>query len=337
MSDEQSAKLQVSDLSGAQEVVDRLRTRLRAGVVGRDDISDLVLVALLSDGHVLLEDFPGSGKTTLAKTLGACLIDDAPHDGIVSLRRIQFTPDLLPGDVTGTTIFDANRGTFEFRPGPIFAHVVLADEINRTSPKVQSALLEAMAEKQVTVDNVTHGLDDLFLVLATQNPLDLAGTFPLPSAQLDRFLFKIRMTHISAEAEFDLLERIDQIKKGPPKDLLKVTRTQVLDTRGVIHRGVAIDAAIKRAMVAFAESTRNDDRILQGVSSRSLVLLLPALQVRAMMEGRDHVVPDDLLFLAPHAFGHRLAMAPGGGDALKVTRELMGRVVDDMSRKSWSR
>jgi MoxR-like ATPase len=172
-------------LNEAHEVARRLFDRVRAAVRGRDDVIELVLNALLSDGHILLEDFPGSGKTTLAKSLGESILDDrdeAERGYIEAFRRIQFTPDLLPSDVTGTTVFEPQNGTFTYRPGPIFAHVVLADEINRTSPKVQSAMLEAMAEKQVTVDNRTHPLDQLFFVIATQNPLDLAGTYPLPVA-----------------------------------------------------------------------------------------------------------------------------------------------------------
>src|SRR5215211_2416598 len=195
----------ITDLNGAYGVIERLRARLRAAVSGRDAVIEVIITAMLADGHILLEDYPGSGKTTLAKALGDAIIDDRPEDDIVTFRRIQFTPDLLPSDVTGTTIFDPNTNRFFFRPGPIFAHIVLADEINRTSPKVQSAMLEAMAEKQTTVDNRTRKLDDFFFVIATQNPLDLAGTFPLPSAQLDRFLFKVRMTHIDRESELEVL------------------------------------------------------------------------------------------------------------------------------------
>ena len=179
--------------------------RARAVIVGRDDVIELVLIALLADGHVLLEDYPGSGKTTLARCLGDSLESAVRRGCIAPFRRIQFTPDLLPSDVTGTSVFDLEHSRFMFRPGPIFAHIVLADEINRTSPKVQAAMLEAMAEKQVTIDNDTHPLDELFFVIATQNPLDVAGTYPLPTPQLDRFLFKIEMKHIEREAELDVL------------------------------------------------------------------------------------------------------------------------------------
>ncbi|MCA9601504.1 MAG: AAA family ATPase, partial [Myxococcales bacterium] len=187
-------------LADAAQTADRIRDRARAAVVGQNHLVNRLLIALLADGHVLLEDYPGSGKTTLARALGEA-IEGAAHDGIAPFRRVQFTPDLLPSDITGTNVFDVERNTFVFRRGPIFAHVVLADEINRTSPKVQAAMLEAMAEKQVTIDNETHPLDELFFVVATQNPLDLAGTYPLPTPQLDRFLFKVVMRHIERDAE----------------------------------------------------------------------------------------------------------------------------------------
>src|SRR5215831_14558127 len=204
----------IQTLDDARRVADIIRARIRANVMGRDEVIELVLVSLLADGHVLLEDFPGSGKTTLAKALGHSIVDDRPEDEIADFRRIQFTPDLQPSDVTGVAVFDAATSRFHFRHGPIFAHVVLADEINRTSPKVQAAMLEAMGEKQVTVDNATHRLDELFFVIATQNPLDLAGTYPLPVAQLDRFLFKIRMTHIDRDAELAVLATLKERREG---------------------------------------------------------------------------------------------------------------------------
>ena len=193
------------DLNQAQALAERLRTRLAVAVRGRDEVIELLLIALLADGHVLLEDFPGSGKTTLARALGEAIETDGGEAHIAAFRRIQFTPDLLPSDVTGTTVFEPRSGGFALRRGPVFAHVVLADEINRTSPKVQAAMLEAMAEKQVTIDDTSHALDELFFVIATQNPLDLAGTYPLPRPQLDRFLFKIRMTHIARQHELAVL------------------------------------------------------------------------------------------------------------------------------------
>ncbi|MEQ9071034.1 MAG: AAA family ATPase, partial [Gimesia chilikensis] len=202
--DEVATGTDTKALEQAMAVLDRLRRTVQNQVLGRDEVIDLCLIALVADGHVLLEDFPGSGKTTLAKALGEAIVNDpqsdAPED-IVPFRRIQFTPDLLPSDVTGVPVLDGNSNQFHFRHGPLFAHVVLADEINRTSPKVQAAMLEAMGEKQVTVDNVTYRLDALFFVIATQNPLDLVGTYPLPTPQLDRFLFKLTMEHIDRDAE----------------------------------------------------------------------------------------------------------------------------------------
>ena len=211
-------------LSGAREVAERLGARLRAAVRGRDEVVELVLVALLSDGHVLLEDYPGSGKTTLARALGNALEEGDGTSGVAAFRRIQFTPDLLPSDITGTNIFDVETSRFAFRRGPVFAHIVLADEINRTSPKVQAAMLEAMAEKQVTVDNHSYLLDDLFFVIATQNPLDLAGTYPLPTPQLDRFLFKIEMKHIDRASELEVLDQYPRASLEVARDHPGVTR-----------------------------------------------------------------------------------------------------------------
>lgn len=319
----------MSELQNALNVASRVQNRLRAAIVGRDEIIDLVIVALLADGHVLLEDYPGSGKTTLAKALGESLIDSAQGD-IVSMRRVQFTPDLLPSDVTGTTIFDPEQRKFFFRPGPIFAHVLLADEINRSSPKVQSSLLEAMAEKQATIDNQTHKLDDLFFVIATQNPLDLVGTYPLPTAQLDRFLFKIAMTHIDPSHELDLLLRFQDVKKGIQSTLPRVHRDEIIAARRSIESNVQIDPKIKEALVNFAVETRDSNTTQQGVSTRSLVLALPALQARAMMKGRDFVSPDDVEVLAPYLFSHRLMLLPGAPDAHEVVRSCLKKPMDTL-------
>ncbi|MDG1481090.1 MAG: AAA family ATPase [Myxococcota bacterium] len=332
-----TAAPRITDLGAAGDVVRRLQTRLTRSVIGRDGVIESIIIALLADGHVLLEDYPGSGKTTLAKALGDCLIDDQPDNDIATIRRIQFTPDLLPGDVTGTTIFDPNANQFYFRPGPLFAHIVLADEINRTSPKVQSALLEAMAEKQTTVDNLTRKLDPLFFVIATQNPLDLAGTFPLPAAQLDRFLFKIKMTHISRSAELDLLNRLSEIKAGPGDSLPRVTRTEVLDARAVVEQAVYIAPAIRECLVDIADETRRSESTLQGVSTRSLVLMMPALQARALVRGRSYVSADDVEALAPLIFSHRLMVAPGAGLVEEVVARCCQRPLETLARASLKR
>jgi MoxR-like ATPase len=322
----------VTDLQGAARVIDRIRQRLRAAIRGRDDAIEILLIALLADGHVLLEDFPGSGKTTLAKALGDSIIDENPSDEIVAFRRIQFTPDLLPSDITGTTVFEPKTGRFSFRPGPIFAHVLLADEINRTSPKVQSAMLEAMAEKQTTIDNRTHKLDDLFFVIATQNPLDLAGTFPLPAAQLDRFLFKVRMTHISREAELDVLASYKTRRAGVGAELLRVTRSEIIGARAVIEESVHIAPEVRECLVDIAGNTRSDPRVLQGASTRSLVLVLPALQARAVSRGRDFVTAEDVEALAHLIFSHRLELAPGEDSVYAVIDHCLAEPLERLAR-----
>jgi MoxR-like ATPase len=324
-------------LDAAVDTVARLRARMQAQVKGRDEVIDLVLVALLSDSHVLLEDYPGSGKTTLAKALGTSMIDDAPAERIVPFRRIQFTPDLLPSDVTGVSVFDATTNDFHFRHGPVFAHVVLADEINRTSPKVQSALLEAMAEKQVTVDNTTHRLDELFFVIATQNPLDLAGTYPLPVAQLDRFLFKIRMVHIDRGAELDVLRTYRERRDTVRTDLPCVSRKEVLDARRAIDEHVVLGDEVKECLVDVSVNLRADDRVLQGNSTRSLVLMLPALQARAALHGRDYVSSDDIDALALHVLRHRIELAPGVTELATVLRECMAEPLERLSRATLRR
>ncbi|MEZ4407616.1 MAG: AAA family ATPase [Polyangiales bacterium] len=327
----------ITDLNGAYGVVQRMRARLQLAVRGRDEVIELMIVALLADGHMLLEDYPGSGKTTLAKALGDCIIDDKPDDDIVSFRRIQFTPDLLPSDVTGTTIFDPNANRFFFRPGPIFAHVVLADEINRTSPKVQSAMLEAMAEKQVTVDNRTRALDDLFFVIATQNPLDLAGTFPLPAAQLDRFLFKVKMRHIAREAELEILASFRARRDGAGGDLPRVTRTELIDARKVIERFIHVAPEVRECLVDIANRTRSDERVLQGASTRSLVLMIPALQARALTRVRDFVNAEDVEALAANIFAHRLELAPGTDSPEALLRERCADPIERLARATLRR
>ncbi|MFI5306512.1 MAG: AAA family ATPase [Polyangiales bacterium] len=324
------------DLQSARAAIERLARRARAVIVGRDQVIDLVLTALLADGHVLLEDYPGSGKTTLARCLGDSLEGHA-SDAFAAFRRIQFTPDLLPSDVTGTSVFDLEHSRFVFRAGPIFAHVVLADEINRTSPKVQAAMLEAMAEKQVTIDNETHPLDPLFFVIATQNPLDVAGTYPLPTPQLDRFLFKLEMKHIARDAELDVLKQYPRPSLDMSAGLPRVSRDELLAARRSIRTGVHIAEPIREALVDLARGLRADERVLQGASTRSLVLMLPALQVRALMSGRDYVSPADVEALAQPIFGHRIECVPGVLDKGEVIVASLAPVVERLARASLSR
>ncbi len=310
-------------LEDAIGVLQRLRDVMRGQVIGRDDVIELVIIALIADGHVLLEDFPGSGKTTLAKALGDAIGDDREIEHFIApFRRIQFTPDLLPSDVTGVPVFDSASNAFHFRHGPIFAHVVLADEINRTSPKVQAAMLEAMGEKQVTVDNVTYPLDELFFVIATQNPLDLVGTYPLPVPQLDRFLFKISMEHIDRKSELEVLETWQSRRDGARGDPA-VTRDELLASRAAIDRGVAIAEVVKTTLVDISRRLRADERVLQGNSTRSLVLMLPALQAAAALRGRNFVSAEDIELLLPRVLGHRIELAPGVADLNRILHDNM--------------
>lgn len=325
-----------SALTEARAVCERLTSRARAVVVGRDRVIDLVVIALLADGHVLLEDYPGSGKTTLARCLGESLQETRAGGPIAAFRRIQFTPDLLPSDVTGSSIFDMEHNRFRFNPGPIFAHIVLADEINRTSPKVQAAMLEAMAEKQVTVDNGTHPLDPLFFVIATQNPLDVAGTYPLPTPQLDRFLFKIQMTHIDRESELAVLEHYPKASLDMAAGIAQVSQEELLRARAHIRAGVHIAQPIRDALVDFARSLRADERVLQGASTRSLVLALPALQTSALMQGRDYVGPEDLQRLAEPIFSHRIECSAGIGDVPDVIQGHLAPILERLARASLS-
>jgi len=329
------------ELDNAMAVLQKLNSAVKQQVLGRDDVIELTIIALIADGHVLLEDFPGSGKTTLAKALGEAIIDNepstagGPDEFILPFRRIQFTPDLLPSDVTGVPVFDSNSNAFHFRHGPLFAHVVLADEINRTSPKVQSAMLEAMGEKQVTVDNTTYELDELFFVIATQNPLDLVGTYPLPTPQLDRFLFKITMDHIDRESELDVLETYKQ-RRDQSAEAISVTRDQVLACRKQIDENVVISSAVKAALVDISRNLRDDDRVLQGNSTRSMVLMLPALQVSATLRGRNYVSAEDIELLLPRVLGHRIELAPGVVAIDKVLADAMSGPMEQLARGTLS-
>lgn len=302
-----------------------LRDSLQKVIRGRDDTVRLVLTGLVGGGHVLIEDYPGSGKTTLAKTLGRSIDCSKSNDAaehILPFRRVQFTPDLLPSDVLGVNVFDPKNSSFNFQHGPIFAHVVLADEINRTGPKVQAAFLECMAERQVTIDNITHPLDELFFVLGTQNPLDLAGTYPLPLVQLDRFLLKVPMKYVSAETEIEILRDVDAIQAGTDQVPMVVTREQILQARRDAAQ-VHINDSILQAIVGIVQSSRNNPVLQFGASTRAAIMLKKTLGAWALMQERDYVTEDDLKLLAPYVLQHRLRFHPGAGDPEEAFRELI--------------
>ena len=288
-------------------VSDKFISGLTKVIRGRDEAVKLVITALLADGHVLLEDYPGSGKTTLAKTLGRLITSKKTTEDFKSFRRIQFTPDLLPGDVLGVNIFDPESAKFNFQAGPVFAHIVLADEINRTGPKVQSAFLECMAEKQVTIDNKTHRLDDLFFVIGTQNPLDLAGTYPLPLVQLDRFLFKIPMSYVDAETELNILAEHNEISKLTNTIESVVSREEVLEVRQQVAK-VKVSPLISQAIVDLVQASRSDSDFQFGLSTRSALMMQRALQAWAVVHGRDYIIC--LLYTSPSPRDKRQSRMP---------------------------
>ncbi|MEN6408568.1 MAG: MoxR family ATPase [Anaerolineaceae bacterium] len=282
-----------------QTVAQRLRENIQKVIVGKDEVIHLTLAAVLCEGHLLLEDVPGIGKTTLARALAASLG--------CSFRRIQFTPDLLPSDVTGLNWFNQKEQRFEFRPGPVMSQVVLADEINRATPRTQSALLEAMQERQVTVDGVTYALPRPFLVLATQNPVELEGTFPLPEAQIDRFLLKVAIGYPSQKEENAILERFRL--DDPLPGLEAVTTPEELAALQNERRQVRVEASVQDYIVRVARATRQNPEIELGASPRATLSLYQTSQAWAAIHGRDFVLPDDVKFLAPYVLCHRLMIS----------------------------
>jgi len=317
--DEQVARpLDTQEAELLAEVIQRIRSNVARVIVGKDDVVDLLLAAVLSLGHVLIEDVPGIGKTTLAKTL-ARTID-------CSFKRIQFTPDLIPSDVIGINFYNQRSGEFEFRPGPLIAQILLADEINRATPRTQSALLEAMEERQVTVDGVTMPLPQPFLVLATQNPIELEGTFPLPEAQLDRFLMRLSVGYPSEEDEDEMLLRFEETS---PLDGLEpaVTADQVLHVCALAAR-VHVEPVVRRYVLALVRATREHPGLELGASPRASLALLRAARGLACVRSRTYVEPDDVKAMAPHVLSHRLILASQARLRGREAGDLVGEIVE---------
>lgn len=293
----------LSRLSGPDTLIRAIRQNISRVIVGRQDTIDLLLTALLADGHVLLEDVPGTGKTMLAKALSKSLN--------LSFSRIQFTPDLLPSDVTGLNYFNQKESLFVLRKGPVFTHTLLADEINRATPRTQSSLLEAMEERQVTIDGDTYVLEQPFFVIATENPVETAGTYPLPEAQLDRFLMKVSMGYPNREEELAIIDRFGQ--ENPLNDLKPVCSLEDLLRLRQMAAEVYVHPSLKGYLADLSGATRTDSQVLNGVSPRGSLALYRAVRSYALIQGRDYVVPEDMKTLAVPVLAHRLTTARSFG------------------------
>ncbi len=303
-----------------QSFCERLINNLEKVIVGKREALELIVIGLLCQGHVLIEDVPGVGKTMLARSLARSLA--------CTFSRIQFTPDMLPSDVTGISIFNQQKGKFEFRPGPIIGQIILADEINRATPKTQAALLEAMEERQVTVDGTTHILPRPFMVLATQNPIEYEGTFPLPEAQLDRFMLRVRLGYPEFHDEMKILD--DQRFKHPIETLKPVVKTQEVLAAAETIKSVYVSPAIKRYVTDLTRRTRSTGDVYLGASPRGTLALSRTCQALAALRGRDFILPDDVKDLAVPVLGHRIIVSPAARlrelSADRIVQELITAV-----------
>jgi MoxR-like ATPase len=300
-----------------KSLADRIKENISKVIVGKESIIELLLSAVISQGHVLLEDVPGMGKTLLAKSL-ALSID-------CGFRRIQFTPDLLPTDITGLHFFNQKESEFTFRPGPVFSNIILADEINRATPRTQSALLECMEEYQVTIDGVTKNLERPFLVIATQNPVEIQGTFPLPEAQLDRFMMRLKIGYPSTDEGIDILKRFKE--NNPTAELKPVCSRQSILEAMDRYMFVHVCDDVLKYITRLAEATRTNPDIVLGVSPRGTQALLRAVQAYAVIKGRDYATPDDVKILAIPVLAHRLILKGGlrlkSGAAEDVLKDIL--------------
>lgn len=308
-------------------MIDKIIQNIEKVIIGKREVAKLSITALLAKGHVLLEDVPGVGKTMLVKSIAKSIQAD--------YKRIQFTPDLLPSDVTGISIYNPKEHEFIFRPGPIMGNIILADEINRTSPKTQSSLLEAMEEHRVTVDGVTHKLANPFFVMATQNPIEYEGTYSLPEAQLDRFLLKMKMGYPEMADELAILTNAKML--ASVEDLNPVVTVDEMVKLQEEIQSVYVDDTIARYIVELAVKTRNDNRVYLGVSPRGTVALMKASQAWAFMHNRDYCIPDDVQFLLPFVFNHRMIVKAesvyDGFNAQVILDEILARTPVPVQRQ----
>lgn len=314
-------------MSSVTQFADRVISNVETVIIGKREQIELLMVALLCQGHVLIEDVPGTGKTMLARSIAISM-------GI-GFKRLQCTPDLLPNDITGVSVFNQKTQMFEFRPGPVFVNILLADEINRATPRTQAALLEAMQERQVTMDGVTRPLPEPFLVLATQNPIEYEGTFPLPEAQLDRFLIRLSLGYPETDDEIQILRNLR--KRHPIETLDQVVDgTELLGLRDVVT-DVHVDESLERYILAIVEATRSHPDLALGASPRGSLALYKTAQAMAALQGRDYAVPDDIKTLVPLTLAHRLIVKPDselrGHTAEGILAEILGQVELDVGER----
>ncbi len=305
----------------------KIKENMEKVIIGKSQVIDLVLTAFVAGGHVLLEDVPGTGKTVLAKTLAKSMDCE--------FKRIQFTPDLLPSDITGVNIFRQNTGEFEFQKGPIFANIILADEINRATPRTQAGLLESMEEGQVSIEGTTYALEQPFFVIATENPLETLGTFPLPEAQLDRFLMKLSVGLPNKEEEIQMMERF---MKNSPLEILEsvVTKEEIMAVRNKV-KDIYVHPLLLGYMADLVKRTREDSQIENGVSPRGTLCLLNAARAYALIQGREYVVPEDIKAVAVGVLAHRIQMrfmTESGQKAINFIRSILEQV--SLPTESWN-
>lgn len=312
--------MQAVDANGVQNMADKIRHSVQRVIVGKDDVIDLAIIALLCKGHVLVEDVPGIGKTTMAKALAQSLG--------CTFNRIQFTPDLMPTDVLGVNFYNQKSGDFEFRAGPIFSQILLADEINRATPRTQSALLEAMGERQATIDGVTRAISEPFMVLATQNPIEMEGTFPLPEAQLDRFMLRIKLGYPSPDEESDILLRFQKDTILPALDPV-TTESELRPLQDAVTT-VRVDDTIRMYVVAITQATREHDGLSLGASPRAALSLYKTAQAKAALDARDFVTPDDVKGMAETVLAHRMILTSNSRLRGRTTETIVEEVLDSV-------
>ncbi len=322
-------KAGIMEFTRLQELMSEIKQNIEKVIVGKSEVIDLVLTSLLANGHILLEDVPGTGKTVLAKSLAKSIDAD--------FKRIQFTPDLLPSDITGLNYYNQKQGEFTFRSGPVFANILLADEINRATPRTQSSLLECMEEKQITIDGVTHRLEQPFLVIATQNPVETAGTFPLPEAQLDRFLMQVGMGFPAFPDEVAILNRF--IHANPLEELHSVCSKEDLLAMQEMIRSVYIHPSLTEYIISLIHKTRNHKSIALGVSPRGSLAFLRAVQAYAAIKGSRYITPEFIQAVAPYVLAHRLILRTEfqkGSSSVELIHDILSEVpvpTEDFTRR----